>query len=68
MASEDVVDAVAKNLTQPRRVRTDAGEVEQQELHWQVAAADFVIRSRAAAASPFACLRLARIESPGASG
>lgn len=68
MANEDVVDAVAANLAQPRRARTDAGEVEQHELDRQVAAADFVIRSRAAAGSPFACLRMARIESPGATG
>lgn len=68
MANEDVVDAVAANLAQPRRARTDAGEVEQHELDRQVAAARFVIDARAAAASPFACLRLARIESPGASG
>ncbi len=68
MANEDVVEAVAANLAQPRRARTDAGEVEQHELDRQVAAADFVIRSRAAAGSPFACLRMARIESPGATG
>jgi hypothetical protein len=68
VANEDVVEAVASNLAQPRRARTDAGEVEQHELDRQVAAADFVIRSRAAAGSPFACLRMARIESPGATG
>jgi hypothetical protein len=68
VANEDVVEAVAANLAQPRRARTDAGEVEQHELDRQVAAADFVIRSRAAAGSPFACLRMARIESPGATG
>lgn len=68
MANEDVVDAIAQNLAQPRRARTDAGEVEQHELDRQVAAADFVIRNRAAAASPFASLRMARIESPGAGG
>jgi len=68
VANEDVVDAVAANLAQPRRARTDAGEVEQHELDHQVAAADFVIRARAAAGSPFACLRMARIESPGATG
>ena len=62
MANEDVVDAIAQNLAQPRRARTDAGEVEQHELDRQVAAADFVIRNRAAAASPFACLRLAQIQ------
>jgi hypothetical protein len=68
VANEDVVDAIAQNLAQPRRARTDAGEVEQHELDRQVAAADFVIRNRAAAASPFACLRLAQIQAPGAGG
>jgi hypothetical protein len=68
VANEDILDAIAANLAQPRRARTDAGEVEQHELDRQVAAADFVIRSRAAAGSPFACLRMARIESPGATG
>lgn len=68
MANEDVVDAIAQNLAQPRRARTDAGEVEQHELDRQVAAAKFVIDSRAAAASPFACLRLAQIQAPGATG
>ncbi len=68
MANEDVVDAIAQNLAQPRRARTDAGEVEQHELDRQVAAAKFVIDSRAATASPFASLRMARIESPGAGG
>ena len=68
MDNNDVVDAIAANLAQPRRARTDAGEVEQHELDKQVAAADFVIRSRAAAGSPFACLRRAQIVAPGADG
>lgn len=74
MANEDILDAIAANLAQPRRARTDAGEVEQHELDRQVAAADFVIRSRANAAasaaggSPFAFLRTARMEYPGATG
>lgn len=66
--NDDIVEAVAANLAQPQRARTDAGEVEQHELHWQVAAAEFVIRNRAAAASPFACLRLAQTQAPGATG
>jgi hypothetical protein len=66
--NNDVVDAIAANLAQPRRARTDAGEVEQHELDKQVAAADFVIRSRAAAGSPFACLRRAQSVAPGANG
>lgn len=71
MASDDVIDAVAANLAQPRRARTDAGEVEQHELDRQVEAAKFVINARAAAStavSPFSRLRLARIQPPGAAG
>lgn len=68
MANEDVIDAVAANLAQPRRARTDAGEVEQHELDRQVEAAKFVMDARAAVGSPFACLRFAKIQSPGAGG
>lgn len=68
MANDDVIDAIAANLAQPRRARTDAGEVEQHELDRQVQAARFVIDARAAAGSPFRCLRMAQIESPGATG
>ena len=67
-ANDDVIDALAANLAQPRRARTDAGEVEQHELDRQVEAAKFVINSRAAAVSPFRSLRMARIEAPGATG
>jgi len=66
--NEDVIDAIAANLAQPRRARTDAGEVEQHELDRQVEAARFVIDARAATGSPFAALRMARIQSPGAGG
>lgn len=65
--NDDIIDAVAANLAQPRRVRTEAGEVEQHELDHQVEAAKFVAGARAAA-HPFGCLRMARIESPGATG
>lgn len=70
MANEDVLDAVAANLAQPRRARTDAGEVEQHELDKQIAAAEWVLDQRASAAghSPFAALRFAQIQSPGAIG
>lgn len=66
--NDDVLNAIADNLAQPQRARTDAGEVEQHELDKQVAAAEFVIRQRAAAKSPFTSLRMARIEYPGANG
>ena len=67
----DVLDAIASNLAQPRRARTDAGEVEQHELHRQVEAAKFVIEQRAnanATKSPWLSMRFARQESPGAIG
>lgn len=65
--NDEVIDAIAANLAQPRRARTDAGEVEQHELDRQVEAARFVIGSRAAkTSSPFACLRYAQCEYPGA--
>ena len=66
--NDDVIDAVAANLAQPRRARTDAGEVEQHELDRQVKAARFVMDARAAAGNPFAAVRMAQIESPGAGG
>jgi hypothetical protein len=66
--NEDIIDAVAANLAQPRRARTDAGEVEQHELDRQVEAAKFVANARVAAGNPFAAVRMARIQSPGATG
>jgi len=69
-ANDDVLDAIAANLAQPKRARTDAGEVEQHELDRQVAAAEFVMKARvqSTGGSPFSALRFARIESPGANG
>jgi hypothetical protein len=69
--NDQIIDAIADNLAQPRRARTDAGEVEQHELDRQVEAAAFVMNARAArasAASPFRCLRAAQIQLPGATG
>lgn len=64
----DIVNAVASNLAQPRRARTDAGEVEQHELDQQVAAARFVLDAAAASGNAFSFVKFARIESPGATG
>ncbi len=63
---DDPVDAIAANLAQPKRARTEAGEVEQHELDRQLAAAKFVLEQRAATRSPFRLLRFARLEMPGA--
>jgi len=67
-AADDVLDALAANLAQPKRARTDAGEVEQHDLEQQVMAAKFVQEQTKAAkaGSPFASLRRARISYPGA--
>jgi len=68
-AADDVLDALAANLAQPQRARTDAGEVEQHELDKQLEAAKWIVAQRNAitAGSPFAMLRRAVITSPGAS-
>lgn len=68
-AAKTALDALAANLAQPKRARTDAGEVEQHDLMAQVAAAKFVAdrTNTSAAGSPFAAVRRARISYPGAS-
>lgn len=66
--SDEIIDAIAANLAQPQRARTDAGEVEQHDLDKQVAAARFVMDAAARSVSPFRSLRFAQIESPGAIG
>lgn len=66
--TQEILDAVAANLAQPKRARTDAGEVEQHELDRQVEAARFVLDAKAAQGNPFAFVRKARIEAPGGIG
>ncbi len=64
---QDIIDALAANLAQPKRARTEAGEVEQHDLVQQVAAAKFAIQMLAAKKSPFASLRFAQVVTPNAS-
>lgn len=69
--NSDVLDAIAANLAQPKRARTDAGEVEQHELDRQVEAAKFVMQNRATTAagkSPWLSMRFTHQQSPGAIG
>lgn len=68
--NSDITDAVASLISQPKRARTDAGEVEMQDLDKAVDAAKFVAQARAAQSkiSPFGCLRKARITFPGGAG
>lgn len=66
--TEDILAAVAANLAQPRRARTDAGEVEQHDLKAQIEAAKFAIGMQATAVSPFRALRFAQVVMPNATG
>lgn len=66
-ATEDILAAVAANLAQPRRVRTEAGEVEQHELDHQVVAAKFALAMQASV-NPFRALRFAQVVMPNATG
>jgi hypothetical protein len=67
-ATDDILAAIAQNLAQPKRARTDAGEVEQHDLDKQVAAAKFAIAMAGVSRSPFGALRFAQTVSPNASG
>jgi hypothetical protein len=67
-STDDILAAVAANLAQPKRARTDAGEVEQHDLAQQIAAAKFAIAMRGVSSSPFRSLRFAQTVAPNASG
>jgi len=67
-AADDIFAAVAANLAQPKRARTDAGEVEQHSLPDQIAAAKFAIQQAAVSRSPFRALRFAQAMLPNANG
>ena len=67
-AADDILAAVAANLAQPKRARTDAGEVEQHGLTEQIAAAKFAIQQAAVNRSPFRALRFAQAMLPNANG
>jgi hypothetical protein len=66
--ADDILAAIAANLAQPKRARTDAGEVEQHDLQDQVAAAKFALALAAQSRSPFAALRFSQTIQPNASG
>jgi len=60
-STDDILAAVAANLAQPKRARTDAGEVEQHDLASQIAAAKFAIAMSGVSRSPFRALRSAQL-------
>lgn len=65
--SQDIINALASNLAQPKRARTEAGEVEQHDLIEQVAAAKFALQMLSVKSSPFGALRFAQVVPPNAS-
>ena len=67
-AADDILAALAANLAQPQRARTDAGEVWQHDLDKQVVAAKFAMQMAAVSRSPFRALRFAQVMSPNANG
>lgn len=68
MLKDDILAAIAANLAQPKRARTDAGEVEQHDLDKQIAAAKFALAMAGTSVSPFRSLRFAQLLTPNASG
>lgn len=66
--TDEILAALAANLAQPRRARTDAGEVEQHDLASQIAAAKFAIAMAGASRSPFHSLRNAQLVMGNANG
>lgn len=62
--SDEVSDALKAAAQQPRRVRTDAGEVEAHDLDQQIAA-DKYLASKAAASQANRGLRFNKLIPPG---
>lgn len=62
--SDEVSDALKAAAQQPRRVRTDAGEVEAHDLDQQIAA-DKYLAAKAAASQTNRGLRFNKIIPPG---
>ena len=63
--SDEVSDALKQAAQQPKRVRTDAGEVEAHDLREQIAA-DKYLASKAAMSSAGRGLRFNKLIPPGA--
>lgn len=62
--SDEVSDALKAAAQQPKRVRTDAGEVEAHDLDQQIAA-DKYLAGKSAAGNAHRGLRFSRIIPPG---
>lgn len=62
--SDEIRDAIESTAKGPKRVRTDAGEVESQDIEQQIAA-DKYLSARAAASQANRGLRFNRLIPPG---
>jgi hypothetical protein len=62
--SEEIRDAIKSTAQGPKRVRTDAGEVESQDIEQQIAA-DKYLAAKAASTKANRGLRFNRIIPPG---
>lgn len=62
--SDEVRDAIKSTATGPKRVRTDAGEVESQDIEQQIAA-DKYLAAKAAMQTKGRGLRINRLLPPG---
>ena len=62
--ADEVSDALKNAAQQPKRVRTDAGEVEAHDLEQQIAA-DKYLAAKAAASAPGRGLRFNKLIPPG---
>lgn len=62
--SDEIRDAIESTAKGPKRVRTDAGEVESQDIEQQIAA-DKYLSAKAAASTKSRGLRFNKILPPG---
>jgi hypothetical protein len=62
--SDEIRDAIQTTATGPKRVRTDAGEVESQDIQQQIEA-DKYLSAKAAAGTKYRGLRINKLLPPG---
>jgi hypothetical protein len=68
MDAAAIINALGANLAQPKRARTDAGEIEQHDLATQLAMAKFLLAQNSVSRSPFRALRFAQVIASNATG
>lgn len=66
-SNEQLAETIAANAAKPKRIRTDAGEVERHSVRDQIEAAKFA-RQMAASESPWGSVGYAQAQMPGGTG